>query len=148
MSFNIIGQHGLLAFPSGLEADALPFAVMLFDDETLTLAVPKAFFSGAESFRYAVWLLTRPFGVRSGEDCAPDKSFIDVPPKPLGDANCDGQVNAIDSATVLQVTAALADYANCHYVADVDGDGTIGSIDAVLILQLEAGLIDALPGVP
>ncbi|MCI0777511.1 MAG: dockerin type I repeat-containing protein [Chloroflexi bacterium] len=146
LSFNINGQHGLLAFPSGLESDAPPFAVMLFDDETLTLAVPKAFLGGAESVRYAVWLLTRLFGVRSGADCAPDKSFIDVPPKPLGDANCDGRVNAIDSATVLQVTAALADYANCHYVADVDDDGTIGSIDAALILQLEAGLIDGLPG--
>ena len=63
----------------------------------------------------------------------------------IGDANCDGQANAIDAALVLQFDARLILDLGCREVADVDADGTVGSIDAALILQLDAGLIDFLP---
>ncbi len=65
----------------------------------------------------------------------------------VGDANCDGQANAIDASLVLQFDARLILELGCREVADVDADGTIGSIDAALILQLDAGLIDFLPAV-
>jgi glucose/arabinose dehydrogenase len=63
----------------------------------------------------------------------------------LGDVNCDGVVNSIDAAIVLQFTAGLFLPLPCAGAADVDENGSINAIDAALILQLEAGLIDHLP---
>ena len=60
----------------------------------------------------------------------------------LGDANCDGSVNSIDAAIVLQFVAALIGSVPCPDNADADQDGDIDAIDAALILQHEAGLID------
>jgi hypothetical protein len=59
----------------------------------------------------------------------------------LGDANCNGTVNAIDAAIVLQITAGLIGPPSCAANADVSGNGSIDSIDAALILQRIAGLI-------
>ncbi|MEX2158207.1 MAG: PQQ-dependent sugar dehydrogenase [Dehalococcoidia bacterium] len=63
----------------------------------------------------------------------------------VGDVNCDGVVNSIDAAFVLQFTAGLFLPLPCAGAADVDESGSIDAIDAALILQLEAGLIDHLP---
>lgn len=57
-----------------------------------------------------------------------------------GDANCDGLVNSIDAAIVLQFVAGLIDSVPCPANADVDGNGRIDAIDAALILQIDAGL--------
>ena len=62
----------------------------------------------------------------------------------VGDANCDGQVNAIDAAVVLQLNAGLIATVNCPENADVNGDGFIDSLDAALILQFVAGLLPSL----
>ena len=59
----------------------------------------------------------------------------------LGDVNCDGRVNAIDAALILQRDAGLVSTLPCDENADVSGDGRINSIDASLILQREAGLL-------
>lgn len=61
-----------------------------------------------------------------------------------GDANCNGSVNAIDAALVLQIGAGLLDVLSCEANADVNGNGTIDSIDAALVLQFVAGLLRSL----
>ncbi len=63
----------------------------------------------------------------------------------VGDVNCDGAVNAIDAALVLQLTAAIIPSLACLENADVNLDGQVNVIDAALILQLVAGLIPDLP---
>ena len=67
-----------------------------------------------------------------------------LPAPPLGDVNCDGNVNSIDAALILQLDAGLIDSLTCQQNADANGDGNINSIDAALILQLDAGLIASL----
>jgi alpha-tubulin suppressor-like RCC1 family protein len=61
-----------------------------------------------------------------------------------GDVNCDGTVNSIDAALLLQFGAGLIASLACQDAADVNGDGNINAVDAALILQSDAGLIDSL----
>lgn len=61
-----------------------------------------------------------------------------------GDANCDGFVNSIDAALILQNTAGLLANIPCADGADANSNGTIDAIDAALVLQVSAGLIDEL----
>ena len=61
------------------------------------------------------------------------------------DPNCDGNVNSIDAALVLQYGAGLIASLVCQDAADVNGDGSINAIDAALILQFTGGLVDSLP---
>ncbi len=61
-----------------------------------------------------------------------------------GDASCDGSVDAVDAALVLQFTAGLLGSILCAAPADVNGDGDITSVDAALILQFTAGLLTTL----
>ena len=63
----------------------------------------------------------------------------------MGDADCDGTIDAVDATLVLQRTAALIPTLPCASLADADGNGAIDSRDAVLILQLVAGLLSTLP---
>ena len=63
----------------------------------------------------------------------------------LGDVNCDGNVNAIDAALILQKTAGLIDTLACHDAGDVNDDNLLNAIDAALMLQYDAGLIDRFP---
>ena len=61
-----------------------------------------------------------------------------------GDVNCDGSVDAIDAAFILQLVADLIEAVPCPQNADVNGDGDIDPIDSALILQYSAGLIPSL----
>ena len=63
------------------------------------------------------------------------------PDKLAGDADCDGDVDAIDAAYVLQYEAVLLAELACADNADANHDGTTGPIDAAIILQKSAGLI-------
>ena len=62
-----------------------------------------------------------------------------------GDADCNGEVNAIDAALVLQLVAGVVESLSCQANADVNGDGNVDAIDAALILQFTAGLVEQLP---
>lgn len=66
-------------------------------------------------------------------------------PSNVGDANCNGAVNAIDAAIVLQSSAGLLATIPCADNADANQNGTVNSLDAALILQFAAGLIGHLP---
>jgi hypothetical protein len=68
-----------------------------------------------------------------------------VQPPLFGDVNCDGRVNSLDAALVLQYEARLINSVTCPVAADLYEDGRIGSLDALLILQFDAGLLDELP---
>lgn len=67
-----------------------------------------------------------------------------APPVVAGDANCDGQVTAVDAALILQLNAGLITSVECPEGADANGDGEITAVDAALVLQFVAGLIDEL----
>ena len=73
-----------------------------------------------------------------------------APPSPtpagvIGDVDCDGSIDSIDAALVLQLTAGLVGSLSCEENADANEDGRVDSIDAALILQLTAGLLANLP---
>jgi hypothetical protein len=61
-----------------------------------------------------------------------------------GDSDCNGTINSIDAALILQNSAGLFQNLPCAQGADANGNGTIDSIDAALVLQYSAGLIDEL----
>jgi hypothetical protein len=61
--------------------------------------------------------------------------------RPAGDADCNGLINPIDAALVLQQVASLILGVPCLGAADFNRNGTLDSIDAALILQFVAGLI-------
>ena len=69
----------------------------------------------------------------------------DSQPGLMGDVNCDGVVNPVDAALLLQLAAGLISTLPCPAVSDVNVDGTKNPIDAALVLQFSAGLISALP---
>lgn len=63
----------------------------------------------------------------------------------IGDVDCNGVVNAIDAAFILQFIAGLIDELPCPENADANQDGSVNTIDAALILQFSAGLLGMLP---
>lgn len=67
-----------------------------------------------------------------------------APDSLAGDANCDGVVNSIDAAIILQFAAGLIEAVGCPKSADVNGDSLVNAVDAVLVLQYIAGLIPSL----
>ena len=67
-----------------------------------------------------------------------------TPHTAIGDVDCDGVVDAIDAALVLQFEAGLLGELGCAAAGDVNGDGEVDAIDAALVLQFEAGLLGSL----
>jgi hypothetical protein len=63
---------------------------------------------------------------------------------PVGSFDCDDDVDSIDAALVLQLTAALIQPFDCTGAGDVNDDGFTNAIDASLVLQYVAGLIEGL----
>jgi hypothetical protein len=73
----------------------------------------------------------------------PPPTVPPTPPRPLGDFNCDGAINSIDAAIILQISAGLIVPLPCTGDGDVNHDDELNPIDAALILQYTAGLITA-----
>lgn len=57
-----------------------------------------------------------------------------------GDADCDGDADAVDALAVLRLAAGLPETAACAPAADADCSGTLDAVDALLVLRLAAGL--------
>lgn len=70
---------------------------------------------------------------------------VELEKTPNGDVDCDGTVDPIDAALVLQYRAFFAAAFTCPQNANVNQDVVVNTIDAALILQLAAGIIDVLP---
>ena len=68
-----------------------------------------------------------------------------TPPLLFGDVNCDGAVNPIDAALILQHSAGLLAGFLCPQNADANHDGRVDPIDAALVLQVSAGLLTQIP---
>lgn len=80
------------------------------------------------------------------ETFTPTPTDTDTPtatPTPLllADVNCDGLVDPVDVALVLQHDAGLLPALACQLAGDANNDGAVNAVDAVLILQYVAGLI-------
>ncbi len=67
--------------------------------------------------------------------------FEETHEKLLGDADCSGEVTALDASWILQFSAEMIDELPCHDQADVNGDGHVDAVDATIVLQIVAGLI-------
>lgn len=103
------------------------------DDERITYVA-----SETGTYTLLVWLIWDA-GPTTGNDYFP---YVYRSPSfgMWGDANCDGDVTAIDAALVLQLTAGVIGWLPCAASADTDPNGLITSVDALLILQYDAGL--------
>ncbi len=80
-------------------------------------------------------------------DAGPDVLTIDCQeglPELNGDSDCNGSVNSIDAALILQNVAGLLANIPCPGGADADDNGNVNAIDAALVLQVSAGLLDEL----
>lgn len=62
-----------------------------------------------------------------------------------GDAGCNGTLDSVDAALLLQQGAGLVDMLSCPAASDVNGDGTVDSRDVALILQYVAGILSEPP---
>lgn len=88
---------------------------------------------------------TPPGPTATNTPAQPTATPTSGPPVVFGDANCDGTVNSIDAAVILQYIAGLLNNLACGDEADVNQDGNISSIDTALVLQHIAGFIPSLP---
>jgi hypothetical protein len=61
-----------------------------------------------------------------------------------GDVDCNGRVDAIDAANLLQYIARRTQTLRCLANADVNNDGARNAIDVALVLQYTARLISSL----
>lgn len=63
------------------------------------------------------------------------------PEIPLGDANGDGNVDAIDALLVLRFSMGIIQELPFEFAADANNDGNVDTIDALLILRAAMGLV-------
>lgn len=68
-----------------------------------------------------------------------------TPAAQRGDVNCNGRVDSVDAALILQYDAGLVHSLPCAGNADANRDDRINAIDSALVLQVVAGLLGALP---
>lgn len=76
--------------------------------------------------------------VKHGEIYCSEKHVEKLP----GDADCDGEVTALDASWILQYSAGLVEGVPCPDLADANGDGHIDAVDSTIVLQKVAGLLE------
>jgi hypothetical protein len=119
------------------------FGIALIEERSLTIIIPLDAIGDDDRFAFFTFTGSERY---EANDCAPNGGMILSPtPAQIGDANCDGSVNAIDATLMLQLFAGLTFSLPCAYVADVNQNGGIGPIDAVLVLQYGTGLLTEWP---
>ena len=95
------------------------------------------------------WYWTAVFGgVDDGSSAFTPVPTVPPPaslPDETGDTNCDGVVNPLDAALILQLSAGMIPALPCPGGGDNNGDGITNPLDAALILQFSAGLLGSLP---
>ena len=101
------------------------------------------------------WTPVPTWTPNTGPTDTPTPTFTDTPrptntrtPTPtglVGDASCDGAVNPLDAALILQLAAGIIPALPCPGGGDTNGDGVTNPLDAALILQFSAGMISRLP---
>ena len=74
-----------------------------------------------------------------------DEVSVRITVAPFGDFNCDGSVNSLDAAWILQLAAGFVLQISNTCPSDVNHDGELNSVDVLLILQFDAGLITSFP---
>ena len=151
------GEFAKLTASDAREFDLLGFSVAVSDNTAVVGAYAEDTGAGSAGAAYVFDLL----GAKSTPTSAPPETQTPpatatpaptstpvstaTPDVSTGDANCDGTVNSIDAALVLQFSAALLGSLPCAASADVNDDGAISAIDGALILQFAAGLLPSLP---
>lgn len=160
------GTHNVAWTASDADGDALSFLVQYSPDGGETWQ-PIALLPPGQSMQAQLVVDELPpgtnglvrvnasDGINTGSDLS-DCPFslgsssppVDCQDGPTGDANCDGVVNAIDAALILQLTAGLLSSVPCQENADVNDDGAVNAIDAALVLQHVAGLLPELLAQP
>ncbi|MEX0785530.1 MAG: dockerin type I repeat-containing protein, partial [Dehalococcoidia bacterium] len=113
-------------------SSALSITLHVFADATLAEPVPISASTQAGTFTCTTGSGPQPTPTRTP---TPGSGALD------GDVNCDGRVDSVDSALVLQYSAGFINSLPCPQNGDVNGDGQINAIDATLILQIVAGFI-------
>jgi dipeptidyl aminopeptidase/acylaminoacyl peptidase len=81
----------------------------------------------------------------NADDLRPDWQPLAEPPVYAGDADCDGDADAVDSLHVLRNVAGLPNNAGCLPNANVKCDDGMTSVDALLILRYVAQMEVNLP---
>lgn len=138
VQIDVVFQHAegdidiYLLDPGGL---GVASSLSVTDDETIT-------YTAAFTGEYALLVeLLSDTGAVAGNDYVL-AAFRTLGAGEWGDANCDGNINAIDAALDLQLVAGLVSSLPCEANGDASANGVITAIDALLILQLDAGLIN------
>lgn len=131
--------------PSGAGVVPRPpvmFAVVVYGQRSLQIILPMTAL-GDTAFYVDV-----SFNGTSNTDCVPNGGAILSPtPAAMGDTNCDGRIDSVDSSLILQrVANLLTEDIVCQYAGDVFGSDGVGPIDALLILQFNAGMLSEFPG--
>ena len=152
----ISGPGGITGFQSGSNASDIRMSLTspsgrLIDRDTVATDVEHELTATSERFTITDpepgdWTITI-----FAADVPPDGASVEIGfgtvPEPIvfGEESCDGEVNPVDAALVLQLSAGLLDALECEDEADTNLDGQINPVDASLILQFVAGLISSLP---
>ena len=110
----------------------------MLDPDKVAIGIARAFDAESEFG----WYWTTDFGGVADGFTSPAPEDL---PNETGDTNCDGVVDSLDAALILQLSAGLLPALPCPGGGDTNGDGITNALDAALVLQFSAGLISVLP---
>ncbi len=139
------GDLVVLAFSCSVEASSTVVRLLPFGDPFAATSGTKFIVGTGETVAAKVGELTVECLAPPTPTPTPTSTPGPSPSSFVGDANCDGTVNALDAALLLQLGADLIPAVPCPNRADANQDGDLNALDAALMLQFSAGLIGRLP---